>query len=68
MENQRPTVKLPQHHHCQVCGKAIRSKEEMCSEKCKKEWEDTVKRKRFQLLAWGLVMVVLVLISVMTWM
>jgi len=54
MENQAPKLKILQHRHCQVCGKAIKAKEEMCSERCKKEWESTVKRKRLWLMAYGL--------------
>ena len=67
MENQSLILKIPQHRHCQVCGKAIKAKEEMCSERCKKDWENTVKRKRFWLMAYGLSAAVLVLVLVMAW-
>jgi predicted nucleic acid-binding Zn ribbon protein len=67
MENQRPAMKILQHRHCQVCGKAIKAKEEMCSDRCKKDWESTVKRKRFQLMAFLLFGSVLVIISIYAW-
>ena len=56
------TVPIPQHKHCQVCGKAIRSKEEMCSDECKAQWDSTLKKKRYTMWAWmgfGAVIIVL---------
>jgi predicted nucleic acid-binding Zn ribbon protein len=67
MENQAPKVRLLQHRHCQVCGRAIKVKEEMCSDKCKKEWDATVRRKRMWLMAYGLSAAILVLIMVFAW-
>jgi predicted nucleic acid-binding Zn ribbon protein len=67
MENPKITIKIPQHRHCQVCGKAIKAKDEMCSDRCKKDWDKTVKRKRFWLMAYGLSAAMLVLILAMAW-
>jgi predicted nucleic acid-binding Zn ribbon protein len=60
------TAQIPQHKHCQVCGKAIRSKETMCSAECKADWDKTVKRKQWWLVAYvgaAMVMVVVILLS-----
>jgi len=60
------TVPIPQHKHCQVCGKAIRSKQAMCSDECKADWEKTVKRKQIWLIAYvaaAMVMVVVIMLS-----
>lgn len=37
---------IPQHSHCQICGKAIKYGEIVCSEKCRKEYEKLVKRRK----------------------
>jgi predicted nucleic acid-binding Zn ribbon protein len=60
------TVPIPQHKHCQVCGKAIRSKETVCSGECKANLDKTVKRKQLWLVAYigaAMVMVVVVFLS-----
>ncbi len=60
------TAPIPQHRHCQVCGKAVRSKEEMCSPECKAEWDKTVRRKQYTMYAYlgfGVVIVVLILLG-----
>jgi len=60
------TVQIPQHKHCQVCGKAIRSKETMCSDECKAEWDKTISKKKLWLVAYiaaAVVMVVVLMLS-----
>lgn len=37
---------IPQHAHCQICGKAVKYGEIVCSEKCKEEYEKFVKKRR----------------------
>ena len=39
-------AKLLQHRHCQVCYKAIPLNEEFCSEECKTEFDNMVKKRR----------------------
>ena len=65
MDNQRITVKIPQHRHCQVCGKAIKERDEMCSDACKKEWDKTIKRKKLWLWAYGAVAVVVAMMAML---
>jgi predicted nucleic acid-binding Zn ribbon protein len=60
------SVPIPQHKHCQVCGKAIRQKETMCSDECKAEWDRTVKKKQWWLVAYigaAMVMVLVIVLS-----
>lgn len=56
--------KLLQHRHCQVCSKAIPISEEVCSEKCKIELEEMVKkRRRMVYLIYGsMIFVIIILI------
>ncbi len=37
---------IPPHSHCQICGKAIKYGEIVCSEKCKKEYENFIKKRK----------------------
>jgi predicted nucleic acid-binding Zn ribbon protein len=40
-------LKLIQHKHCAVCGKAqLISEPEVCSPECKKVMDDNIKKKR----------------------
>jgi predicted nucleic acid-binding Zn ribbon protein len=41
------SVQIPQHKHCQNCGKAVRSKETVCSDECKAEWDRMIKKKQY---------------------
>lgn len=41
--------KVPQHGHCQICGKAIPIKESVCSEECKEEYEKLMKKRKYYL-------------------
>lgn len=49
-------VKLIQHKHCAICGKAqLMSDPEVCSEECKKMVDENAKKKRM----WWIYMAVL---------
>jgi len=37
---------IPQHSHCQMCGKSIPFKEMLCSEECKQKYQKLVKRRK----------------------
>ena len=37
---------IPQHGHCQMCGKAIKYGETVCSDKCQEEYEKYVKKRK----------------------
>lgn len=53
--------KIPQHSHCQICGKAIPVDERFCSDKCEEEYDEYVKkRKRWMYLMWGALAVLMI--------
>jgi predicted nucleic acid-binding Zn ribbon protein len=39
-------AKLLQHRHCQICSKAIPLSEEFCSEECRLEFDNIVKKRK----------------------
>jgi predicted nucleic acid-binding Zn ribbon protein len=54
--------KVAQHTHCQICGKAIPLKENLCSEECKQKFQAMMKkRKMLVYLMYGLIFVILVM-------
>jgi len=38
--------KIPQHMHCQICGKAVASAETLCSDECKTQYQALVKKRK----------------------
>ena len=38
--------KIPQHTHCNICGKAIPSSETLCSEECKQRYQAMLKKRK----------------------
>ncbi len=56
------TEKVPQHTHCQICGKAIPITETLCSEECKTKYEKMIKgRKRYIYLFYATIVLIIVL-------
>ncbi len=59
-------VKIIDHRHCKVCGKAIPPNQEFCSEKCRKAYEDAERRqkrmKNIFLLVYAVIFIVLFLL------
>ncbi|MBC7081150.1 MAG: DUF2116 family Zn-ribbon domain-containing protein [Thermoplasmatales archaeon] len=52
---------IPQHSHCRICGKAIKYDEDFCSEKCKSEYENYLKkRRRLQIIFYILIFLVII--------
>ncbi|KAA0009290.1 MAG: DUF2116 family Zn-ribbon domain-containing protein [Thermoplasmata archaeon] len=57
---------IPQHAHCQVCGKAVKYGEAFCSEKCKKEYEEWMrKRRRMQLFLYAMIALIIIVYMLM---
>ena len=42
--------KIAQHHHCRSCGKAFVGEDAYCSEECRSDNQDKIKKKKRQLL------------------
>jgi len=38
--------RIPQHAHCQICGKAIPYGEIVCSDECREKYEALVKKRK----------------------
>ncbi len=41
--------KIPQHAHCQICGKAIPYGEVVCSDECREKYDQLVKKRKMYL-------------------
>lgn len=54
--------KIPQHMHCQICGKAIQTSETetMCSDECKQRYQALNKRRKL----WVYIMYALIFVMV----
>jgi len=59
-------LEIPEHRHCQMCGKAIPPNEVFCSRECKEKFEKFVRKRRILLLVmYALLMAIfLILIAV----
>ncbi|MFO8133325.1 MAG: DUF2116 family Zn-ribbon domain-containing protein [Thermoplasmatota archaeon] len=54
--------RIPQHGHCQICGKAIPTEETVCSDECREEYESFVKkRKTYMYVMYGALAVLVVM-------
>jgi len=56
------TEKIPQHMHCQICGKAIPASdtETMCSDECKQRYKNLTKRRK----VWVYIMYALIFVMI----
>ena len=41
--------RIPQHSHCQICGKAIPYGETVCSDECREKYDTLVKKRKMYL-------------------
>jgi predicted nucleic acid-binding Zn ribbon protein len=53
--------KIAQHRHCRTCGKAFVGEGRYCSEACKESNEETLRKKKRQLLLLYLVSVLIMI-------
>ena len=40
------TERIPQHTHCNICGKAVPVSETLCSDECKQKYDVLVKKRK----------------------
>ncbi len=53
--------KIPQHSHCAKCGKAFVGEDRFCSDACRQESTNTMKKRKRQLIMlYAVLMIVLV--------
>ncbi|RLF46526.1 MAG: DUF2116 family Zn-ribbon domain-containing protein [Thermoplasmata archaeon] len=57
---------IPQHSHCQICGKAIKYGEVVCSEKCKKEYEQFIRKRKMYVYIMYAALLFLIIMVVMS--
>jgi len=54
---------IPQHSHCQMCGKAIPVTETLCSDDCRQKYYALVrKRKLLVYLMYGLIFAIVIIL------
>lgn len=58
--------KIPQHTHCQMCGKAINIDKSICSIGCEEKYNALVKRKKIYIYVLYGMVVVFVLLMVLS--
>ena len=59
--------RIPQHHHCENCGKAVVGEGRFCSDRCRETASDEVKGKlRKLMLIWFALVAVVVVCVVVT--
>ena len=57
--------RVPQHVHCNICGKSIPVGETLCSEECKQRFRSLVKRRKLMVyLMYGLLAALIAFILV----
>jgi len=39
--------RVPQHSHCQICGKAVPFEKVICSDECEEQYGKIVKKRKF---------------------
>lgn len=56
-------TEIPNHRHCQMCGKAIPGDQTFCSKECRERFETIIKkRKRLMLILYLILVIVFVMI------
>ncbi|MFA5771853.1 MAG: DUF2116 family Zn-ribbon domain-containing protein [Thermoplasmata archaeon] len=58
--------KIPQHTHCQMCGRAITIDKTICSVSCEEKYNAMVKRKKLYIYVLYGMVVVFVLLMVLS--
>ncbi|HIH76294.1 MAG TPA: DUF2116 family Zn-ribbon domain-containing protein [Methanomassiliicoccales archaeon] len=53
--------KIAQHRHCRSCGKAFVGDDKYCSEDCEKGNEETMRKKKRQLLTLYVISVIIMI-------
>jgi predicted nucleic acid-binding Zn ribbon protein len=58
--------KIPQHTHCQMCGKAVTIDKILCSVGCEEKYNAMIKRKKIYIYVLYSMVVVFVLLMVLS--
>ncbi|RLF38150.1 MAG: DUF2116 family Zn-ribbon domain-containing protein [Thermoplasmata archaeon] len=57
---------IPQHRHCQMCGKAIPLDERFCSEECREKYVEFLKKRRRLILIMYVILFIVLAIALVT--
>ncbi len=57
--------RIPQHDHCQMCGKAIPTGEVVCSDECREEYESYMKKRKIYMYAMYGALAILVVLFIL---
>jgi len=58
--------RVPQHSHCQICGKAVPYEKTVCSDECQEQYESIVKKRRFYMyIMYGALAVLIIMFILM---
>jgi predicted nucleic acid-binding Zn ribbon protein len=50
LANRRKESDIPKHSHCMMCGTVISASETLCSDECRKQYAEMVKRQKYMRL------------------
>ncbi len=50
MANRRKEGEIPKHSHCMMCGGVISASETLCSDECRKQYTEMLKRQKYMRL------------------
>ena len=54
---------IPQHSHCQICGKPVPLSETLCSEDCKEKYSNIVKKRKRQIaITYGFIIITFIIL------
>ncbi|MEF8878933.1 MAG: DUF2116 family Zn-ribbon domain-containing protein [Candidatus Thermoplasmatota archaeon] len=58
-------VKVDQHSHCKICGKAIPTEETFCSKDCEEQYQNMYKKRKMLIyVMYGLIVFILAVFGV----
>ena len=47
MANRRKEIDIPKHAHCMMCGAVVSASETLCSDECRKQYAEMMKRQKY---------------------
>jgi predicted nucleic acid-binding Zn ribbon protein len=47
MAARKKEVEIPKHAHCMICGGVISASETLCSDECRKQYKEMIRRQKY---------------------
>ncbi len=57
---------MEQHKHCKICAKPIPLDEDFCSEKCREEYQELMKKRKKMQYIFYILLIVLIIVAYFT--